>query len=494
MLLAAALRANAAELPPWLRAGGRLYGLAIVDTGGGPRQRPEAIGTLEVDATPARALRGLLELRGRAGGPFEGGPGPAVYNLNQTFQNRSPALEVRQAFLEWRGRRAEVRAGIQTFAWGKLDGIPPTDLVNPRDWHDPFVVDEFFEEHKIGIPALLGTYYLPDVPRLGLTGLRLALAWIPWAVPARLPLALERWFPPTVTGVPLNPCIPVGIDLGPPRGCPPQSVRVRAEFGTANVGPPHALEDGGIAARVSGTWGTADFDLYHYTGPETGPNASLQIVAFNKGMPGELTDLDIRAAVRLTQQHDVTHMTGADLAFPLGPFTIRAEAAWFVNHAYLRPADDIVAPLLAGAVPPRVVARLWAGRTAAVPVGPLFPLLDSVEWGIGADTLWKGFLPLLQLNQIIILGDAPRLLIANPETRLTGTLRRRFAGDRLELEVRGLWEIERGAVYVFPRVSYQLRDNVWLRAGYLMLAGPRDSLLGQFRANDELVLQARLTF
>src|SRR4030095_7279024 len=93
---------------------------------------------------------------GGAGGRSRAGAGPPVYNFNQAFQNYSPSLEARQAYLEWRGRSAEVRAGIQTFAWGKLDGIAPTDVVNPRDWHDPLVVDEFFEEQKIGIPALLG--------------------------------------------------------------------------------------------------------------------------------------------------------------------------------------------------------------------------------------------------------------------------------------------------------------------------------------------------
>jgi hypothetical protein len=492
VLLALAVPAHAASLPSWLEVGGRLYGLAVVDTAGGPRQRPEAIGTLDVQAVPTRALRAQLELRSRVGGPFEGGPGPAVYNLNQAFQNYSPSLEARQAFLEWRGRRAELRAGIQTFAWGKLDGVPPTDVVNPRDWHDPLIVDEFFEEQKIGIPALLGTYFLPDLPRVQLSGVRFGLAWIPWAVPSRLPLALERWFPPTIAAVPLDPCvrIPAAFELPASRGCGEDRVRVRVNFGTLNAGPPHSFDAGGIAARLAGTWRGVDFELSHYTGPETGPNAKLQIVAFNKG----IESLDVRAAVRLAQEHSVMHMTGAAAALPVGAFTVRAEAAWFVDHAYLRPAGDVVAPLLSRTIPSRTVARITEGKTVGIEVAPLFPLLDSVEWGIGADTLWHGFQPLLQLSQIIILGDAPRLLISNPETRLSGTLRRRFASDRLELETRGLWEVERGALYVFPRISYQVLDNLWVRAGYLFLAGVRDSVLGQFRDNDEVVFQARMTF
>jgi hypothetical protein len=488
-----AWRVEAVTLPPWLQAGGRLYGLAIVDTGGGPRQRPEAVGTLELQTRPWRSLRSVLELRGRAGGPFEGGPGPAVDNFNQAFQNYSPSLDIRQGFLEWRGSRTEVRAGVQTLAWGKLDGVPPTDVVNPRDWHDPFVVDEFFEEHKVGIPVLLATRYLPDVARAGLTELRLEAAWIPWAVPARLPLALERWFPPTVEVVPPRLCIKVEVEPNLiPSGlsCGAGRVRVRSDFGTLNAGPPHALEDGGLAFRLRGSWKGADLELSHYSGPETSPNAGLQIVAY---LPHAGSDA-VQADARLAQVHSVMHMTGAAVARPVGAFTLRAEAAWFVNHAYLRPAADVLAPVLARGVSRDQAKAVLTGHTIGVPVQALFPRLDSVEWGIGADTVWRGFIPLLQVNQIVILGNAPRLLIANPETRLSGTLSRRFAGERLEIDLRGSWEIERGSLWVFPRVSYRLLENVWLRAGYLAITGTRNSLFGQFRDNDEVVFQTRMTF
>jgi hypothetical protein len=494
VVLAAALPARASPLPSWLEMSGRLYGLAIVDTGGGPRQRPEAIGTLEMQARPVRTLRGVLELRGRVGGPFEGGPGPAVYNFGQTFQNYSPALEVRQAFLEWRASRAEVRAGIQTLAWGKLDGVPPTDVVNPRDWHDPLVVDEFFEEQKIGIPALLGSYSPPDAPGLDLAGVRVALAWLPFAVPPRLPLLLERWFPPSIaTGS--RQCVSAIGRVGAPP-CSGMEFPLAIDLSTRNDVPPRTLASGGIAARVSGSWHRADFDLYHYTGPETAPDVSLSAVAFNAtppppGMPVDPASVHLRAIAELTQANHTMHMTGADTAFPVGDFTVRAEAAWFVDHSYLRPTQDVLADLRVSAARQ---AKILAGSHQDVPLGALFPSLDSVEWGIGADTLWRGFHPLLQLNQIIILGSAPRLLIANPETRIATTVSRRFLDDRLELEVRGLWEIERGSLYAFPRVSYQLRDDLWLRAGYLVLTGTRNSVLGQFRANDEVVFQARMTF
>jgi hypothetical protein len=215
----------------------------------------------------ARRLRLVTETRARVGGPFEGGGGVGVYDLSRTFQNVSPALDFVQAYGEWRGRVAEVRAGLQTFAWGKLDGLPPTDVVNPRDYHDP-LVDEA-EERKIGVPALSTTLYpsLPDA--WPVTGVRAMLAWIPFAVPSRLALLEERWFPSST-----EPPRAIGNALLERVGLPPVGP-IPVRFGTRNHSPARTLDHGALAARLSGAAGTVDWSLYHYTGQETGPNADL---------------------------------------------------------------------------------------------------------------------------------------------------------------------------------------------------------------------------
>jgi len=142
----------------------------------------------------------------------------------------------------------------------------------------------------------------------------------------------------------------------------------------------------------------------------------------------------------------------------------------------------------------RVAQQLRRRGRAAVPIGDLFPTLDAVEWGIGADYLIGGFTPLVQLNQIALLDRAPRLLIHDPETRPSATLRKKLLAERLELEVKGTYAIERQAWFVFPRASYLVTDDLRVRLGYLAIGGPRASLLGQFRKNDEVVLQARYSF
>jgi hypothetical protein len=466
-------------------AGGWVDGLAVVDTGGGPRQRPGALLDLHLDAPVTRWLRGHVDLRSEIGGPFEGGH-QGVLNFDHEFQNRSPSLEVNEAYADVHLRHADARIGVQKVAWGKLDGAPPTDVVNPRDYHDPLVQE--YEERKIGVPALLGTYYLPDVPRVALTGLRATLVWVPIAVPPRLALREERWFPEST--VPPSEVVVSRAVASRAFGVPfPHALVIPVDFGTSNHRPPRRLDAGGVAARLGGAWRESDWDLYWYTGPETAPDADL---------PADLVltstrPLRIRADSFLRQAHDTTHMLGGDGSTALGGFTLRAEVAYFDDRTYLREASNLIPS--PAELPVRRIGRelLQTGR-APVPIGTLFPSLDSVEWGVGADYLVHGWQPLVQLNQIALLEPAPRLLISNPDTRLSGTLRKNVLADRLELEVRGTYAIEREAWFVFPRASYLVRDDLRVRLGYLAIGGPRASLLGQFRDNDEVVFQARYSF
>jgi len=470
-----------------LAVSGYLDGRAVADTGGGPRERPQALLDLRLDGTLTRALHTHLELRTRAGGPFEGGH-PGLYNFNHTFQNRSPAVEVDESYADLHLHSADVRIGIQKVAWGKLDGVPPTDVVNPRDFHDPLVDD--VEERKIGIPALLGTYYLPDVPRLGLTGLRTTLVYVPLAVPPRLALAEERWFPRS-TVPPARFVVPPAVAsraLGMPVATP---LVIPVKFGTLNAHPPHQLDAGGVGLRLGGSWRESDWDVYHYTGPETGPDADLRPELILRSA----APLRLRATSVLRQAHDTIHMTGADWAMPIGGVTVRAEVANFLDRPYLRLASDLISPAALDALPlHRVVQQLLRQGHAAVPLGDLFVNRDSVEWGVGADSLFHGFQPLVQVNQIALLESAPRLLIHDPETRVTTLLRRLLLRDRLELEVRATYAVERGAWFALPRASYLVNDDLRLRLGYLAIGGTHRSIIGQFHDNGEVVLQARYSF
>jgi hypothetical protein len=479
-----------------LTVDGFLDGLAVAETEDSQRQRPQAILVLRADATGSRRLRAHLDMRGSVGGPFEGGH-PGFLNLVHEFQNRAPSAEVSEAWVEASFADADVRAGLQRFAWGKLDGVPPTDVLNPSSYHDPIVRDA--EERKIGVPALSGTYYFPDVERLDLSGLRGTLVYVPMAVPSRLPLIEERWFPgSTIAGSQI--VIPKGLvrDLMP--GVPVTHDQViPLLFRTRNHRPPLALDAGGIGVRLGGTMRGADWDLYQYSGPSTAPDLDLRTVATSTfartgTLGGPYNLLGVTAHNTFRQAHDVLHMVGADASRALGAATVRVEAAYFRDRPFLRLGHDLVTSLPAATVE-RITSEFLKGRKrVAVPIGDLFLDLDAFEWGIGADYLVHGFLPLLQVSQIVILEPAPRLVIGDPDTRFTASVRRSFLAERLEVEFRGVYAIQPSNWFFLPRVSYLLRDDLRLRLGFLAIGGSRNSLIGQYGKNDEVVMQARYSF
>jgi hypothetical protein len=487
--------------------GGWLESLGVVDTGSGPRQAPEAAWRLQLDAKISRALRGHVALTSRIGGPFQDAhAGP--YDLVHTFQNHSPSGELNEAFLELHLDQAHIRAGVQRFAWGQLDGIAPTDVLNPRDFHHPFVTD--FEEQKIGIPAVEVTYYAGDVPRLALSRVRATLVGVPLAVPSRLPLPDERWFPTTI--VPESPVrlskSSVNRALDDPTSKGPRytvdgPVDIPLATRARNHRAPVALETAAVGFRLSGSAGRVDWNLYHYTGPETGPDADVEArVRGNLNVFGTTATPRLHARALLLQTHDTIHMTGVDGSAVVAGASVRAEAAVFMNRPYERIGRDLVprqASVLRSTIGQLVSScapndqRLRKCR-ARIPVGDLFPDRDAVEWGLGADYLIGHFFPLLQVSQVVFIDDGSGLVLGDPDTRVAAVVRRGFLRDRLEMELRGVYTLERGGWFALPRFSYVVRDDLRLTLGYLAIGGTRNSLFGQFGRNDELVLRLRYTY
>src|SRR6185295_9302737 len=129
--------------------------------------------------------------------------------------------------------------------------------------------------------------------------------------------------------------------------------------------------------------------------------------------------LPVRARSFLRQDHDIIHMTGADWSTSLGGATVRAEAAVFQDRPYLRISRDVIAEALtSGVITEKRKKRLGSGIRTRIPLPELFPDRDSVEWGVGADYLIEGFLPLLQVNQVVFTDSGPEQLLSDPETRL----------------------------------------------------------------------------
>ena len=104
-------------------------------------------------------------------------------NYDQVYQSNTPYLECKELFMAHSSGDIELRAGIQRFAWGRLDEYPPNDLLNP--WDYTRFITKSLEDRKIGVPSLSAVLNKGDWSY--------ETVWVPVFVPYRLPLPDERW-------------------------------------------------------------------------------------------------------------------------------------------------------------------------------------------------------------------------------------------------------------------------------------------------------------
>lgn len=442
-----------------------------------PYQDPEGKLRLRLGTDLASHFRLQTDLTGTAGGTPRHSPRAGVYDYDHVLQDISPSLEVGEAYLDYYSPRLEVRAGLQRFAWGKLDGIQPNDLLNPEKFYDPVLEEE--NDRKIGIPAIAPTFYLP-APSSMPSDLRLTAVWEPIFVPYYFPDQDERWYPPL--------------------GRVPRQSRVlgftsnnQARFVNRPL-PSRSLEHGTFALRMTGLIVGADFGLYYFDGYDTAPTLDVSARGFVRLDPLNPQGFDVRSEIEIFPVFDRIRSAGADLAYSMLGATFRAEAAYVMGRGYPRSIRDVVArPEQIGTLDTILLA---AGREQEVPVRlePASVRRDGIEWGVGGDTLWGDTFVLLQVNQTAILDNHVDLLISNFETRLAMTVRRSFYDDKLKAELIGLYGIQGVYGIAHPRVTYSVNDHVDVRVGYLLIEGHEKSILGQYKANDEGYVRVRLLF
>ena len=237
---------------PTLGGSLQTYSIARMD-GDSPDQRPQGRADLFLEQSLGGGFRWRASGIAVWGGPSKHASFGTI-NLDDTFQNVDPSLELDDAYLDYRGDAIDVRLGKQKFAWGRLDGIQPNDLLNPRRYADPFLTDEI--ESKIATPALALTWSLPRTWTYLPEESRLTLAWVPIDVPWTFPVLDERWFAPAAT---VASRVDVPAAEGSPCPCTAQVSEV-----LRNVSPPaRRFDNGNLGLRFSGVevHGMADPNL-----------------------------------------------------------------------------------------------------------------------------------------------------------------------------------------------------------------------------------------
>ncbi len=427
---------------------------------------------------PVRWLSLDATINFQNGGPATKQTRSGLYSYRAVFQSISPAVIFEEAFAEIAFGATELRVGLQKFAWGKLDRVQAVDVLNVERFSDPFLLDE--DERKIGVPAIQGAQYLPAaawVPEEA----RLTIAWIPQYFPYWFPLPGERWYPPA--------------------GTPPATFSVPALTTSVPVGfrvvnspaPGFQLGNSGYAARASAFTAGVDYALYYYHGFDNRPAFRLTAEAAGAPLPVPPFVTDVSATTRLSPVFRKIDLWGTDAAYAWGDFTFRAELAFVSGRPFSRDIRFLVssprqlAPAIEAAL--REIARGNSPTPVALP--PAFAVRSAFEWGVAVDYTWSDTTFLLQLNQTDVLHNHVDLLIQNVDTVLTANVSRAFLHEDLTLQLTALQGIESSYTMLMPRVTYRILEQLEARLGYLFIAGRQQSVVGQYKDNDEVFLSLR---
>ncbi len=336
-----------------------------------------------------------------------------------------PAGVVRELYADLKLGRVDLRLGKQEIRWGRADGFNPTDNLVPYDYLNTFA------DERIPVAACKADYYV--------RGARFEAVWLPLFTPSRLPRLGERWFPRLPTSV------PVSLD---PR-LPPVEVQLRYVDGEAHF-PARTLGNGQWAVRWNQLVPRAEFSISYFDGYDDLPFFRAALAA------GDPLSTSGVLGIALDREYYRVQVAGADFASSLGPFGVRAEAAYFNQHD---PADR-----------------------------------DHVLFVVGMDRTWGDWFTILQYAGQHVEGDVSGAAVF-PDLGLRSTLLlrvERTLGPSSSFEVKGALRLRDGDFLLQPLYSRALTNGWRLKIGTTLFAGARDSYLGQFRDNG--YLSVRLTY
>ncbi len=406
--------------------------------------------------------------------------------FDRIYQDKNPYVNIDEAYVDFYAGKVDGRFGVQKFAWGRLDEINPTDNLNTEDFSEGGTNDEI--ERKIGVPSLKVNGY-SDIANI-------EIGWIPAYVPYRLPQPGERWFPSV-----LKP--PDVIHTGALVGDIPVSTAYQ------DIGlPPGTAGNSELGARISKYTGGWDVSASYFTGYDPMPlmNALVDLKAEVKNP----------LALKYTTSADVTmvpeihrmHVFGCDFTTTISSFTVRGELAYFKNKYYNQKLDSVLEKLVtkekADQIYNEFIKKYLSSSGKDNPqvfrIDAHIPLQeDSLKYGLGLDYIYGDTSVSVQCIQEFIPDyNTDRPVYFNKDgldTLLTFLFKQFFLQNTMEFNFRTGYDIEFQDVIIKPSLRYNFTDALQGTIGLLIIDGKyNDSLLGQYKNNDEIFAKLRYNF
>lgn len=430
---------SAAHADDTFSASGRLNvrGVEALDSDS-VKEDPGAAGRIKLDVSgPAWKLHSWLE------GEWDGTvKRPArdkklFKNYGDVYQSNTPYLEFKELYLQYSSTALDLRAGIQRFAWGRLDEFPPNDLLNPWDYTQ--FLRKSLEDRKIGVPSVSASLTSGDWTY--------ETAWVPRLVPYRLSMPDERWSgipsASALSQVPNTELVPSEPDL-----------------------PPRTIGNSNIGMRIKRT-GDIEWALNLYHGYDPRPVFKTTALVIDP-LPGKIM-ID---PGYVPDFHRITSI-GLDAAMVTGEWSLRAEAAYIMNRYY------------------NIESSLWAYPT--VPAPGVYPLnsigrkTDVLNYGLGADyRLFEDGSLFMQALQIVILSNTDQLYDRKIETILTANVKIFLMNQKIETNAAVSYNPEHGDSMVKANAWYIFTDSLKTGITAINLTGPSQSVFGRYSRNDQV--------
>lgn len=394
------------------------------------------------DATELRA-RVFVE-RGWSSGPWRLRGAALAEGLvaDRDRTRRDGHLQIREATAAWAGEAVEIRAGLGTIVWGRLDEVQPTDVINPLDASKYLL--EGRADARLPVAHARVRWFAGE--RATVEGV-----WVPLFTRGRYDVLDEASSPFNLVAD-ASRC-----DPGP--ACPVVESFQRDEpaktFGSSQGG-----------ARLSVTTGRVDWAVALFSGyPGFGRLSAIPIgVLAPPGTPPPFAP----NAVVVRERYPRFTMIGGDLE------TVRGEWAW------------------------RGEAALTLGDTVATGDSPLGVKGRSLRAGVGADRRAGAF----RLNGSLLLerraADAHPVLGSDAETDTNVSMvvggERGFARDTRKVRVFGAWNLADASGFTRTIGSWSLRDNLSLDGTIGWFFGEGDDTISRFADRDFVAVSLKAYF
>jgi hypothetical protein len=435
-----------------------------VDTGFEPR-REDGLGEHVVDgwgrasiATDVKLSPSLrLVVEGRAF--WRGGAEKGLEHARGTFE---PYLG--EAFLDLYTRWVDVRVGQQTLAFGANAVFAPTDLLNPRDFRQGLVLPEP-EDVKLPVFAARG---LANVGPLTVTGV-----WVPFFVADRYDVFGQDQ---ALLQPSLGLAVPFPVDASVESGLQPHLLE------TERPGLP-----GDVGLRVTGNVGRVKLGGSWVWGHEKLPQVTLDpeldalLLARERGEPADAALLlslqeRLRAGESLyTGRYARQHVVALEASSLVGPAQLDVDVGFSPERTFY---GDRLRPL-------REPALTWV-------VG----VSQAEESKLVYSVTYTGLVvPRVGAQRLLLLlepGTARGRERAAFFHLLVGDVRYSLLGDRLEVGLRGAFEVVQRSFLLSPRVGWRVSERLSVGLAAEVYAGPGFSPFGYFNRNDQVLASVRL--